>query len=128
MKGRKEENMFVFKPQLADTKAAQYTEEKYLGDLDEIESYARDCFEEWHYFYPTKPLTIDTLTQAFTENTIISSLQYYHEIYKTPEALPVKRLFQKTLDWNETSALPLAKILPPRKISIIDIRNNYNHK
>lgn len=120
--------MFVFKPQLTDTKTKQYTEEKYLGDLDEIESYARDCFEEWNYFYPRKPLTLDALSQAFTEDTIIPSLQYYHEIYKTTDALPVKRLFQKTLGWDATSVLPLAKMLPARMISISDLRKQHNYK
>ena len=52
-------------------------EQRYIGEIDEIEAYARDCVEYWHYTKQGMPLTIRSLKKEFAYETTIHSLQYY---------------------------------------------------
>lgn len=110
--GRKEENVLIFKPMVGDTENnKKYEEQKYLGDIDEIESYAYDCVQEWHYFYPNKKLSLPNLKNEFNGSTILPSLEFYHEIFETIDSIVVRRLFKKVMEW-EDCVTPISQFLP----------------
>lgn len=117
-KGRTEQNMFVFKTQIEDVKSEQYKNQKYLGELDEIEAYARDCYEEWHYFYPNTEMTLDALQQDFGPHATLPTIEFYYETFGEINALPVKRLFSKTLEWNKHVKLPIAQYIPKITVTL----------
>ena len=86
-------------------------EQQYLGDIDEIEAYARDCVEFWKYTTPDKPLTLKELKKEFCYETSNSSIQYYYDAYSGDISHPaVARFFRKVIQWNKILT-PLANSL-----------------
>lgn len=106
-------NMLVFRPHSSNLSAKMLKQQKYLGDIDEVEAYARDCVEEWYYLNPTVPLTLREIKSQFrNEGGILPSAQYYYETYVGDENHPsVQRFFRKIKVWNDI-VTPLAQLLP----------------
>lgn len=92
---------------------SQKAEQEYFGDIDEVEAYARDCVEEWHYLYPTDRMTLVKLTRDFRINRSFIATQYYHAAFDGDENHPaVKLFFKKAMIWHR-HVQPLAHSLPP---------------
>jgi hypothetical protein len=89
------------------------SEQQYIGELDEIEAYARDLVEDWYYHYPGKPLSVRKLGLLFREkDDKLYTIRKYSSAYDGDTNHPaVKRLFRKTKIWNQL-VTPLAKSLP----------------
>lgn len=111
--GRRYDNAFIFRPQAAARMDKyMWTEQKYLGDMDEVEAYARDVVEEWYYMNPTTPLSLKSIKDDFRHNQTLPAIQRYHGPFLGDEDhLCVRRLFRKINDWNKVLN-PLAATLP----------------
>jgi len=120
------DNPLVFRPSVASHEnRAEFDQQVYLGDIDEIEAYARDAVEEWYYFYPTAPLTIAGLKKDFRGPCQLPALQYYRDTFKKDEQhLAVQRLFLKVREWNRL-IVPIALNLPPVNAQIKKERAKY---
>lgn len=109
---------YVFKPtedeSSTEKDAAWYrNQQKYLGDLDEVEAYARDVVEEWYYLYPTTPITARRIQTTFAQKNSIATLTFYHAAFRGNAKHPaLRRLFQKILAWNALIT-PMSTYLPP---------------
>jgi hypothetical protein len=113
--GRKYGTNLVFRPDAAASVNPRLVkDQEYLGDIDEVEAYSRDCVEEWHYLRPTEALTLRAIKREFrNKGGDIPALQYYYEIYEGNENhRSVQRLFRKVRAWHEV-VTPLALYLPP---------------
>jgi len=87
-------------------------EQQYLGEIDEMESYSRDCVEFWAYTKPDVKLTMAKLKKEFSYETNIHSLQYYFDAYNGDKKHPaVLRFFRKCVEWSKLIT-PLANQLP----------------
>lgn len=118
-------NPLIFRPSiLIHENRNAFNQQVYLGDLDEIEAYARDAVEEWYYFYPNVSLTIDGLKKDFRGPRQLPAIQYYYETFHTDDALPVQRLFLKIREWNRL-IVPIALNLPPVNTQIKKERAKY---
>lgn len=114
-RGRTHDNKLIFRPHAAaNLDKTILREQEYLGDIDEVEAYAHDCVEEWHYIHPERPLTSRQIKQVFQDHGgKIPALQFYYETYNGDTEHPcVRRLFRKVKDWHHVIT-PLAKTLPP---------------
>lgn len=111
--GRRESNTFVFRPhEMSSVGKLVHQEQTYLGELDEIEAYARDCVEEWYYRYPNQPMTMREVLKNFRSGPTLAALQYYHEAFVGDETHPsIKRFFRKVRQWGEVIH-PLSRSLP----------------
>lgn len=120
-------NPLVFRPYASaahDQRA--YDDQTYLGDIDEIEAYARDTVEEWYYLYPNTPLTMRQIKKDFRDTLKLPALQYYAQVYKSDESHPsVQRLFRKIKQWNELIT-PVAYSLPPAPTIVKRDRQKYD--
>ena len=110
--GRKQESGFVFRPH-TDIHRGQFIffDQSYLGDIDEVEAFARDCVEEWHYRkYQT--LTTKSLRQEFGCDSKIPSIKFYADTFRGDKEHPaVRRFLRKIGQWNRI-IIPLADTLP----------------
>lgn len=109
----------VFRPHShASQDKYQFLEQKYLGEIDEVEAYAHDCVEEWHFLFPQTPLTIRGLKRDFRGSRRLPSLSYYYDVFQGDETHPaVQRLFRKVHAWNDVMT-PLVESLPFSPISV----------
>lgn len=120
-RGRRFGNNLVFRPDAAASVNPRLVKDQvYLGDIDEVEAYSRDCVEEWHYLHSSLPLTLRDIKQEFrNKGGTIPSLQYYYEVYEGNEQhLSVQRLFRKIKAWNDV-VVPLATSLPVIQRSLL---------
>ncbi len=75
--------------------------QQYLGEMDEIEAYARDTVEEWYYINPTTPLTMRALMKEFVKTHRLATVHYYYLVFKGDiNHLAVKRYLTKVMAWN----------------------------
>lgn len=111
-----------FKPNAAGrAEPALMSEQQYLGEMDEIEAYARDCVEFWYYTRNT-PLNLRSLKKEFRYESNIHAIQYYFDAYKGDVKHPaIMRFFRKVLEWNKLIS-PLAAIMPECPLVIRDYR------
>jgi hypothetical protein len=111
--GRKHGSEYFFRPHPEQKVGKEiFKEQVYFGDLDEIEAYAHDCVEEWHYYYPNVPLTTKALKVDFLDGGTIRTLNYYQNAFVGDVDHPaVRRLFRKARQWD-TLITPLAATLP----------------
>ena len=119
--GRKRTNSLIFRPQVSASMDMHiYNEQRYLGDIDEIEAYARDCVEEWNYLQFDMPLTMASLKRQFRQqHSILPSIEYYQDVFKHDETHPsVRRFFRKVMEWNKL-VTPLASSLPIRPVYLL---------
>jgi len=95
-------------------------EQRYLGEIDEVEAYAHDCVEEWYCLYPNQPLTMKAFRENFRGPRQLPSLSYYHDVFHGDEHHPaIQRLFRKVKAWNEVMT-PLVQLLPSFRPMIPD--------
>ena len=87
---------------LTETKALR-KEQRYLGEIDEVEAYARDLVEDFYYFWPDSPLSIRKLKKLFKEqDDRLYTIRYYSAAYNGDLKHPaVVRLFRKVKQWNK---------------------------
>lgn len=122
--GRKRNNSLIFRPQVSASMDTHiYNEQRYLGDIDEIEAYARDCVEEWNYLQPETPLTMSSLKGQFRlPHSVLPSIEYYQDVFKHDESHPsVRRFFRKVIEWNKLIE-PLSTTLPSRPMYLLKRR------
>ena len=119
-------NPLVFRPSISlDYNKATFDQQTYLGDIDEVEAYARDAVEEWYYFYPNAPLTLAGIRKDFRGPRQLPAVQYYHDTFEGNERHPgVQRLFRKIKGWNAIM-IPIALNLPPVNAQIRKERTNH---
>jgi len=101
-----------------------HAEQEYLGSLDEVESYARDCVEYWNYVKPGVPITIRSLRAEFKQDSVIHAIEYYYEAYKDKKHPAVARFFRKVLQWRDVIT-PIAANFPPCPKSLQVYRKSY---
>ena len=102
--GRRVTSPLVFRPHTkAKLTASERNLQMYLGEIDEIEAYARDCVEEWFFWHPHEPLTFRQLRKEFAAGgQRLSVLQFYHAVFYGDDDHPaIRRLFRKVLAWND---------------------------
>lgn len=112
--GRKLDNGLIFRPHsAAKLNIKDLKEQEYLGDIDEVEAYARECVEEWYYLFPNTPLTMALIRKTFREKGgSIPAIQYYYDAYFGDITHPsVRRLFRKIKIWNDITT-PISTELP----------------
>lgn len=111
--GRKLVKSLVFRPHAnASLNPMAYNEQYYLGDIDEVEAYARDCVEEWHYLRPNQTLTMRSIKEDFRNSRKLPAVQYYYDTFAGDEYHPsVQRFFRKVNEWNKIIT-PIASLLP----------------
>ena len=111
--GRKHTSSLIFRPQVSASMDMHiYNEQRYLGDIDEIEAYARDCVEEWYYFYPDVPLTMRNMKHEFKHHAVVPAIEYYQDVFKRDDTHPsVRRFFRKVMEWDSLVE-PLAPSFP----------------
>jgi len=112
--GRHIQNALIFRPHsMPNLPKAALQEQTYLGDMDEVEAYARDCVEEWYYMYPQVPLSLRGIKSEFRNNRkSLPSIEYYREAFFGDENHPsVQRFFRKIKKWNEL-VCPISLSLP----------------
>lgn len=127
--GRKYGNNLVFRPDAAAAVNPRLMkDQEYLGDIDEVEAYSRDCVEEWHYIKLGEPLTVRGVKREFrNKGGSIPALQYYYEIYEGNENhRSVQRLFRKIKAWNEI-VTPLSCELPTPPSYVLTNANEKKH-
>lgn len=96
----------------------QFLEQKYLGEIDEVEAYAHDCVEEWHHLFPHTKLTMRGLKEDFRGTRRLPAVSYYYDVFQGDETHPaVQRLFRKVNAWNDVMT-PLAESLPDCRPSV----------
>lgn len=112
--GRKRTNALVFRPHTtAQADRFLFKEQTYMGDIDEVEAYARDCVEEWTYRLPDLPMTPRRVEREFAGDRRIPALSYYHTAYSGDATHPsVRRFFRKVREW-QSLLVPLSSSLPP---------------
>lgn len=118
--GRTYGSNLIFRPHVAaNLDKTILKQQQYLGDIDEVEAYARDCVEEWHYLHPDIPLTHRQIKREFLDfGGKLPSLQYYYETYRGDSDHPsVRRFFRKIKLWNDI-VHPLAHTLPRAPIYV----------
>lgn len=102
--GRRNAAPLVFRPHTkAKLTATERTQQRYLGEIDEIEAYARDCVEEWFFWHPHQPLTMRGMRKEFRAGgQRLSVIEYYHSVFQGDETHPaIRRLFRKVIAWND---------------------------
>lgn len=108
-------NGLIFRPHSsANLDKVMISEQSYLGDMDEVEAYARDCVEEWYYLMPDTPLTLRDIKAQFRNNggNISPAIQYYYQTFFGDECHPsVRRFFRKIKAWDEIIS-PISFELP----------------
>lgn len=77
------------------------TDQHYLGEIDEIEAYARDIVEEWHYLNPGKPVSVRAIKTTYRKgHSNLPVVDYYRKTFNNDIEHPaVKRLFRKVTQW-----------------------------
>lgn len=117
--GRHDSDALIFKPHTAAAvNSVRHDEQTYLGDIDEVEAYAREVVEEWHFHRPDTPLTPKAIKDDFINQEICVSLQYYHDTFEGNIDHPaVQRLFRKIKEWEQVT-VPLALSLPKAPMSV----------
>lgn len=126
--GRLRRTNLTFRPHTAaniDKKLIK--EQEYLGDIDEIEAYARDCVEEW-YYHKQIPLTLREVKKEFRQTGgVIPALQFYSETYQGDETHPsIQRLFRKVKIWNEILT-PIASEIPSAPMYVLNEQGSCKH-
>jgi hypothetical protein len=112
--GRKQDNALIFRPHAsANVDKGMQAEQRYLGDMDEVEAYAHDCVEEWYYIYPQTPLHLRGIKREFrNKGGRLPAIQYYYGTFLGDESHPsVQRFFRKIKAWDEIIR-PLSFELP----------------
>jgi hypothetical protein len=112
--GRKQDNSLIFRPHAAaNGNKIMHDEQRYLGDMDEVEAYAHDCVEEWYYIYPRTRLSLRAIKEEFrNKGGKLPALQYFHDTFVGDETHPsVRRFFRKIKAWDEIIR-PLSFELP----------------
>ena len=102
--GRKHGNGLIFRPHaLAHLDKATFSEQSYLGDMDEVEAYAHDCVEEWYYLKPHTLLSLRDIKAEFRNvGGKLPAIQYYFQTFLGDEKHPsVQRLFRKIKAWDD---------------------------
>ncbi len=104
----------IFRPTVErDDDKDTHHEQQYLGDIDEVEAYARNCVEDWAYLFPDVPLTARALRTDFLGLRSVSANKYYYDAYRGDIRHPaVRRYFQKVRAWKAV-VTPFAHMLPP---------------
>lgn len=109
--GSRNDNM-IFRPQ-QDISDFSKECQQYLGEMDEIEAYARDTVEEWYYINPTTPLSYEALVEDFMTHHRLATIHYYYVVFKGDvNHLAIKRYFTKVMAWNEL-VIPMAQTHKP---------------
>lgn len=112
--GRHQDNALIFRPHAAaNGNKIMHDEQRYLGDMDEVEAFAHDCVEEWYYIHPQSPLSIRAIKQEFrNKGGKLPAIQYYHDTFVGDETHPsIQRFFRKVKAWDEIIR-PLSFELP----------------
>lgn len=102
--GYKRRSTLVFRPDAcAKTNKALHNEQKYYGEIDEVEAYARDLVEDWYYWWPEKKFSIRFLKKLFRDkDQRLYSIKNYTNAYNGDVEHPaVARLFRKAKQWNK---------------------------
>lgn len=102
--GYKRRATLVFRPDAcAKTNKALYTDQKYFGEIDEVEAYARDLVEDWYYWWPEEPFSIRFLKKLFrARDQRLYTIRNYSNAYEGDVNHPaVVRLFRKAKQWNK---------------------------
>lgn len=123
--GMKRAAGLVFKPHAAARlDQTLLDDQKYFGEIDEIESYARDCVEDWYYQNPHTKLTIGRIKREFQSNSNrLYTVRYYNDAYKGDLSHPaLTRLFRKIALWNKLIT-PLAGSLMPCPTYVLSAPN-----